>query len=167
MTVMKKFEETYTMTGEVMWAKVYSADQYGKFTIDLKVEEGDGNYEMAKKLGLKIQRSKEDTYDYVQFWKYAEQKDGTPNRVRVVDSKLNDISNLIGNESICTIEFFPKAWTFGKGKTATSGVHSRLVGVQVKKLVEFIPSGGKRLGKFVEEDGFEASTETNRFAVEA
>lgn len=159
-----KYEETYVFEGPVMWAQVYKPDQFGKFTIDMKIEPGSEQEKLAKKLGFKIERSRDDTYNFLRVWKYGAQQDGTPNKVRIVDSKLTPMTALIGNESICKIELYPKDWKMTTSKR--SGTHAKLLTVQVMKLVSFTPT--KRLGKITEEDdGYEAATETNKFSAEA
>ena len=156
----ENFRETYTVTGEIYWAKVQSPDEEGTYRVEISVT--DESRELAKELGLTVFTDKRDaSRQYLKFKRNSIKQDGTPVKpLRVVDGNLNPLKALIANGSFGTVEFFPYDWK--NPKTKQTGTSAYLVALKVSKLIEYTPP--KRAGK-LEADDAPIATEQNKFSV--
>lgn len=155
----KTYNETYVVTGPIMWARVFTPDENGKFTLEFNVT-NKSDEDFFKGLGLTIKTDKKDPpRKFVQMQRYATDTEGNVKPFRIVDAKLNTFEDLIGNNSTCKCEFFVKDWTYGK----RSGKYAYITGLQVLEHIKYKPK--PKAGKFtVEEEYVEAAEETSKFA---
>lgn len=155
----RNYKDTYVLEGEVRWAKVIKPTEEGKYEVDMLIKDKKTET-LLKSLGIRIQTDKEDSsVKYVKFSRYANNPDGTPKPFKIIDGKLNAFDKLVGNGSICRIEFFDREWEY-KGK---SGVTAYMVGFQVIEHVPFNPSNSKLTAVTgMDEDAMDM--EANRFS---
>lgn len=153
----RSFKETYVVTGEINWAVVQKPDADGTYRVEITVTPE--SRALATKLGLTIYTSKDGTREFLKFKRPAISKAGeTVKPPKVLNTMLEPVTELIGNGSYGSVEFFPFDWT--DKKTKRSGTSAYLVALQIKKLIPYTPT--KKYGKF-EMEG-EAASETNKFS---
>lgn len=147
---------------EVAWAHVQSPSQFDKYSIDAYIPK-----ELAKKLtdegvGGMCKKDKKAQKNKVgdilwQFKTNAKDKEGKPTRKPpIVDSKRDPFTKLIGNGSICNIQYNVKDWTYGTKK----GKSPFLERVQVLELVEY--EGGSE-DEFEVEEGYTSADSGDEF----
>lgn len=154
-----EYQPTHVVTGPVRWARVFKPDENGKFILDFEVTDKTTE-DFFKSLGLEVKTDKKvKGRKFVPMQRYATNQDGTPKPFTLVDAKLEKFDKLIGNDSVCKVEFFVKDWTFQK----RSGKYAYMTGVQVLKHIPYDPPA--RVGKFTEVDEYvETAEETNKFS---
>ena len=134
------FKETHVLEGEVRWAKVQTPNEDGKYTADMILDSK--GIKLMDSLGIPVKTDKnDDSIKFVTFTRFANNQDGTPKPFKVIDAKLNPFTDLVGNGSICRIEFFDREWTYGR----KSGTQAYMVGFQVRELVEYAPKVKSKL----------------------
>ena len=143
--------------GKVSWCHVQQPDQYDKYSVCVGIpkelakeftDKGVGGIRFEK--GTKKPQKDEDGNIVWQFKTNAIDKEGNKKKpIPVVDARKNPFKDLIGNGSVCKVQYNINDWKFG-GKTGTSAY---LNAVQV---LELVPYGGGG-DEFEEEDGFDAA----------
>jgi len=120
--------------GAVRWAQVYQPNT--KFTpvweVDVILSKEDAV--RLKKEGLAVKKDDEGNY-VVKFKRKVQKASGEQNTPpRVIDKNNQVITDLIGNGSICAVQYYAKEWKYA-GK---SGVKGHLQGIKVLKLVPYM-----------------------------
>lgn len=155
-TIVKKAGPC-VVKGLVKWAKVFEPDELsGKYNINVYLDNPAYVKQIAE-FGIPIKSDADGSF--FQPYAYAKDPDGIPIKfTNIFDAGMNpwEHGKLIGNGSLCNIEFFPKEWEY-KGK---QGVSARLLRIQVLKHVSF---GGTLLK--AEPEYVDAADESSPFAV--
>lgn len=121
------------ISGRVKWACVQRPNTKfePEYSVDVVLD-----MDKAKELraaGYNVRRDKDGDL-ILKLKKKATKADGTPNQPpRVVDRNKQPTNVLIGNGSICNVQYTPHEWTFA-GKTGTKAI---LNAIQIDTLVEF------------------------------
>ena len=143
--------------GEVKWCKVFEPDNLsGKYCVDVKLTTAEDVNRIAA-TGIPIKSDADGSY--IRAYSYAKDVEGNPVTFEnVFDAGMNkwEHGKLIGNGSLCNVEFYPKPWEYGTGK---EGVAARLMNLQVLKHVAFGVSQLKAEPEFIE-----AADESTPFA---
>lgn len=136
---------SYVIKGKAFWSKVYEHNaQDGKYSLDLSID--DKTAKFLTDLGLKVKTTNlkgevDERGTHVTFSKYMTDFDGNKVDLKVMDSQMNPMTELIGNGSEVNIEFYPRKYG---PKSRAQGKWGQLEGVQVLELVEY--QSGDALG---------------------
>jgi len=140
--------------GKAYWTKLSVPDQFGKFTMDVTLDEK--SVKIFEELGLEVRNTGDDRGDFASFTQYATFPDGEPREVEVYNAAMKPFTGgLIGNGSIVNIEFKSKDWSYG----GRSGTRNEIRKVQILKHIPYSNSTLK-----VEEEYIEPSDETAAFS---
>lgn len=159
-TAKKDYKPTHVIEGTVRWAKIQSPDDNNKYTVDMILDAK--GIALMESLGIPVKTDKnDDSIKFVTMTRHAFNPDGEPKPFRIIDAKLQPFTELVGNGSVCRIEFFDREWAYGKGALRKTGVQAYMVGFQVKELVPFIKKNVPKL------DSYDEDMESNKFTAKA
>jgi hypothetical protein len=145
------------------WAKVTKVGEYGKYEIDLHLENEDANTLLGQLEGLRdkgakvvddagktgynvadVHKGQDDQGRTIFKFKLAEtRKDGTPNKIKFYDvngKEVVDWDQLIGNESIVKVKYWARPYFMPSSNTL--GVTVSINAIQVIDLVPYGTGGG-------------------------
>lgn len=149
----KKTYPLLKVSGRAYWAKLMTPDNYGKYTIDVSLD--DASIETFKKWELELKDTGDDRGVYASFQAYPKDKDGNDVVIPVFDAALKPFKGgLIGNGSLINLEFKPRDWEYMN----RSGTQHLIKQVQVLKHIPYEQSSFK-----VEEEFLEFADETPAF----
>lgn len=132
--------------GKVKWASVQAPNTKftPQWTIDVVLEKDEAK--KLKSAGFNVKKDKDGDI-ILKCKKNVMRKDGTQNSPpRIVDAGKNPFKELIGNGSVCNVQYNPVDWEYAGKK----GVSANLVGVQVLEHVAF---GGGDEFEVIEDNG--------------
>lgn len=122
--------------GKVKWASLQQPNTTFEPVYSVDVVLDKEKAVQLKKEGLPVKKNDDGEF-ILKAKRKAKRKDGSDNtKPRVVDGNKNPVSDLIGNGSLCNVQYQTFDWSYA-GK---SGIGVDLIAVQVLELVPY--SGG-------------------------
>lgn len=129
--------QTYYFSGTANWCKYKKIDEYGKFTVDVTLD--DASQDLYKKSGIRVQvKENKDGDEYVKFSRKPDLEVkgetidiGPPKIYRVKGDELVEFTDNVGNGSKVTVKVTAYDTKAGKGH--------RWESLRIDELVEFNP----------------------------
>jgi len=150
--------KTLFVTGEAKWAKILKPDDYGKFSVNVYIDEDNENYEVLEGMMDSIDNFADDENIKGELADFIKEDDdgkkfftcklpqtdfdGKPNRIQIFDASATDVTEdwdkLIGNGSKIVVKIYVKPYA-GLGLI---GLTAQLYAIQILDLVEYESDGG-------------------------